>query len=141
LATADGRDLVGAAFEVRRHGANATASALVAFGAAATHAVSVPETRATLAEITHGSIVPGDDRVARPAVELVTRGVLDAGSLSSDAQVELAALRGGRGTGEALWLPDRAGLDARHEYLAAALSDPQGARAKELGARLASVAG
>ncbi len=139
LAACDRRDLVGAAWEARRHGAWMSGAGLVAFGAAALHAISPEEARATLAAVTHGPVVAGDDRVVRRAVELASRGTLDLGSLPPDGLVELAALRG-EGSGEGLSLPDRRVLDARHEYLANALADPLGPRTKELGDRLASIA-
>ncbi|HEX4448001.1 MAG TPA: hypothetical protein VH044_14735, partial [Polyangiaceae bacterium] len=156
LAASDGRDVVGAAWEVRRHGAQASAATLVAFGLATGHGVSPQDARATLAAVVHGPPVLGDDRVVRAAVELVTRGALDASVLPPDGLVELAALRGqgagkstnvneavgaGVGVGVRPSLPDLRVLDARHEYLAAALSDPKGDHARELGARLASVVG
>jgi hypothetical protein len=138
LAASDGRDVVGAAWDARRRGARASGAAYVAFGAAAAHALSREEARATLAAIAHGPIVAGDDRVVRPAVELASRGTLDTAVLPPDGLVEMAVLRGGSPV-EGLPLPDRRTLDVRHEYLASALADPQGAGTRELGARLASV--
>jgi Tfp pilus assembly protein PilF len=139
LAASEGRDLVGAAWEVRKHGAHASAATVVAFGEAAGRALSPADARATLAAVVHAPAVLGDDRVVRTAVELVTRGALDSTALPPDGLVELAMLRG-QGGAEGTSLPDPRVLDARHEYLAAALADPKGERARELGARLAGVA-
>lgn len=140
LAASDSRDVVGAAWDARRRGARASGAAYVAFGAAAAHALSREEAHATLVAIAHGAIVAGDDRVVRAAVELVSRGMLETSVLSPDGLVELAVLRGSSPV-EGSPLPDPRSLDVRHEYLASALADPQGATTKELGARLASVVG
>ena len=131
-------DVARTASEVRRHGARASAAALVAFGAAAVHTLSAEDVRAALATIAHAPIVAGDDRVIRPAGELASRGVLDAGALPADGLVEIAVLRV-EAPAEGLSMPDRRALDARHEYLALALTDPRTPRAKELGDRLAGV--
>ncbi len=140
LAASEGRDLVGAAVEARRQATSISGAGLVAFGAAVVHAVSPEEARASLAALKHGPLVAGDDRVVRRAVELASRGTLDMSALPADGLVEIAALRG-EPSGEGLSLPDRRGLDARHEYLAGALADPRGPRTKELGDRLARIAG
>ncbi len=139
LAACDGEDVAGTASDVRRHGARASGAALVAFGVAVVRAVSPEDARATLAAIVHGPVVAGDDRVVRPAVELTSRGALDAGALPAEGLVEIAALRD-ETSGEGPSMPDRRALDARHEYLALALTDPRAPRATELGDRLASVA-
>jgi hypothetical protein len=81
--------------------------------------------------VPHVQPVAGDDRVVRPAVELVSRGVLPAALLPPDGAVELSAIHGDR---PAEPLPP---LDARHEYLALALAHPESPRARELGERLA----
>ena len=140
LAACDGRDLVGAVLDARRHPVKMSGAGLVAFGAAVVHAVSPEEARASLAGVAHGPLVAGDDRVVRRAVELASRGALDMGALPPDGLVEMAALRG-ESSGEGLSLPDRRLLDARHEYLAGALADPRGPRTRELGERLAGIAG
>ena len=139
LAACGGGDVARTASDVRRHGARASAAALVAFGVAAVRAASPEDVRATLAAIVHDPIVAGDDRVMRPAVELASRGVLDASALPADGLVEVAVLRGDA-SNEGLSMPDRRALDARHEYLALALTDPRTPRARELGHRLAGVA-
>jgi hypothetical protein len=138
LAACDGGDLVGTAFEVRRHGTRASGATLVAFGAAAVHAISPEDAHATLAAVVHDPIAAGDDRVIRPAVELASRGALDADALPADGLVELAVLRG-EASPEGFSLPDRA-LDLRHRYLALSLADPRSSRTRELGDRLAKVA-
>ena len=138
VAACEDGDVARAASDVRHRGARASAAAFVAFGVAAVRAVSPEDVRATLATIAHGPIVAGDDRVIRPAVELASRGVLDAGALPADGLVEIAVLRV-EAPAEGLSMPDRRALDARHEYLALALTDPRAARAKELGDRLAGV--
>ncbi len=137
VAASEARDFVGAAAEARRSKPRASGAAAVGFGVGAAHALSPEDERATLQAIAIAPLVPGDDRVERPAVELASRGVLDPHVLTPDGQVELAALHE-RGEGPAL--PDAGVLDARHEYLALALSQPQGARARELGVRLAGEA-
>jgi hypothetical protein len=139
LAACDGGDVARAASDMRRHGARSSAAALVAFGVAAVRAVPAEDLRATLAAIVHAPVVAGDDRVVRPAVELVSRGALDAGALPADGLVEIAVVRGQRSP-EGFSMPDRRALDARHEYLALALTDPRAPRTKELGDRLAGVA-
>jgi tetratricopeptide (TPR) repeat protein len=140
LAACDGRDLVGAAWEARRRGVQMSGAGFVAFGGALVHAVSAEEARATLAAVSHGPLVAGDDRVVRRAVELASRGAIEMTALPSNGLVELAALRGAS-SGEALSLPDRRLLDARHQYLADALGDPRGPATQALGERLAGVAG
>jgi hypothetical protein len=139
LAASDGKDVIGAAWEARRRGAQLSGAGFVAFGGALVHAVSSDDARATLAAITHGPVVAGDDRVVRRAVELASRGSIEMTVLPSDGLVEIAALRGAP-SGEALSLPDRRLLDARHQYLAGALADPRGAATQALGTRLATVA-
>ncbi len=84
-----------------------------------------------LAATHHADLVPGDDRVVRPAVELVARGVLGGALLPPEGVIELAALRG-----EAPPEP-LARLEPRHEYLALALLHPDTPHARELGERLA----
>ncbi len=140
LAAAEGRDLVGAAVDARRHSPQVSGAGLAAFGTAVVHAVSPDDARATLAALAHAPIVAGDDRVVRPAVELASRGALDMTALPADGLVEIAALRGGP-SGEGLSLPDRSRLDLRHQFLAAALADPRGAQTKDLSDRLAPIAG
>jgi tetratricopeptide (TPR) repeat protein len=140
LAACEGRDLVGAATEARRGGAHISSSGLAAFGVAVVHAVSLDDARATLGALDHPPLVAGDDRVVRPAVELASRGALDMGAVPPEGLVEIAALRGGS-SGEGLSFPDRNHLDARHQFLAAALADPRGAPTKDLSARLARIAG
>jgi hypothetical protein len=138
-AAGEAGDAIGVAWDVRRHGARASASTTVAFGTTVARGASPDEARATLAAVTMDPIVAGDDRVVRPAVELASRGTLELRALPPDGLVELAVLRG-RSSAEGLSLPDRRALDARHEFLAASLADPAGARTKELYERLASVA-
>jgi tetratricopeptide (TPR) repeat protein len=140
LAACDGRDVVGAAWEARHRGARMSGAGFVAFGAAVVHAVSPEESRTALAAVTHGPVLAGDDRVVRRAVELASRGTIEMSDLPPDGLVEIAALRG-TSSGEGLSLPDRRVLDARHQYLAAALADPQAPATKELGQRLGRIAG
>jgi hypothetical protein len=139
VAVNEGRELMGAALEVHDGAAPVSGASLVAFGMALVHTLSPSQARAVVAAIAHGPIVKGDDRVVRGAVELVSVGALDASALPADGIVELAALRGGI-AGEGLSLPEPAELDARHEYLALALTHPSSPRARQLGARLARAA-
>ncbi len=140
LAACDGKDLVGAAWEARRRGARMSGAGFVAFGAAVVHAVSPEDSWAALAAVAHGPVLAGDDRVVRRAVELASRGTIEMSVLPPDGLVEIAALRG-TSSGEGLSLPDRRVLDARHQYLAAALADPQAAATRALGERLGRIAG
>jgi hypothetical protein len=120
-------------------GPRSSAAAVVVFGLALARTAPPAEVRATLDAIAHAPIVPGDDRVVRRAVELVSRGALDVAALPPDGAVELAVLRG-PAAGEGAALPDVRALDARHEYLALAMADPKGTATRELGARLAAIA-
>jgi hypothetical protein len=134
LAAAEGRDVVGAVSEAQRGaGVPVSGSTWVAFGVALAHAASPREVRAALGSIAHGAVVAGDDRVVRPAVQLVSRGALGVDALPADGLVELALVRGE--------VPDAPrALDARHEYLALAIAFPRAPRARDLGQRLARVA-
>jgi Tfp pilus assembly protein PilF len=134
LAASGGGDVLGAAYDARPHPQAVPAAAFVAFGIALVHSASSEHTRAVLAGMTHLGVVAGDDRVVRPAVELVSRGVLSSDALPPDGVVELAAQRG-EAPPEGLLAPDRHALDARHEYLALALAHPESARARELATR------
>jgi hypothetical protein len=115
----------------------APAAAFVALGVALLHTTTPGRAGAALRRLAHQPVVAGDERVVRPAVELAARGVLPAEELPPDGVVELAAMRG-EALPEALVRSDAPrALDARHEYLALALSHPESARARVLGARLA----
>jgi hypothetical protein len=83
------------------------------------------------------AVVNGDDTVERPAVELVSRGLLDRVILPADALVELAAIQ----SDAAALATSPAPLDLRHEYLALAMRAPTELRTSELKARLRSSAG
>jgi tetratricopeptide (TPR) repeat protein len=111
-----------------------SAAALVAAGIALTRATPSVNARVALAPMRTAMdpIAPGDDVVARPAVELVSRGVLDPSALPSDAAVELAAVRG-----EPAVLSR--GFDLRHEYLALSMQRSDAPRAHELARRLAGM--
>jgi hypothetical protein len=132
LAVCTGDDLVAAAGE-RKGDVRPSGAAVVAFGMGLGEA-AVERARSAVATVAEGGILPGDDRVVRPAVELVSRRVLDAGALPADGRVELAALRGEKPA------PVASTLDARHEYLLLAMTDPASDRARALGARLSLVA-
>jgi tetratricopeptide (TPR) repeat protein len=129
LAASGGGDVMAAAHDARPGDAVPSAAEVIAFGLAL--AVAAPSPGA-LAAIAHEPLVAGDDRTVRPAVELVSRGMLDAGVLPPGGAVELAALAGGPP-------PDGGPLDPRHEYLALALTHPDAPRAHDLRARLAAV--
>jgi hypothetical protein len=139
LALCEGKDLATAASEARRGPAHASGATLVAFGGAIARSLTPDDTRATLAAIVHAPIVAGDDRVVRAAVALTSRGELDPGALPPDGLVELALLSAPPAA-EGRSLPDARILDARHEYLALAMTDPRSAGTQELGHRLAGVA-
>jgi hypothetical protein len=106
------------------------ASVVVAIARTAT-----PEdARGIVAAVAHDPFVPGDALVTPLAVELAARGALAEDVLPADGAVELAARRA-QPVSEGLL--GRAGaLDARHEYLALALTHPESTRAQVLGSRL-----
>jgi hypothetical protein len=138
LAVADGADLLGAAVSARAGDTPASGAALVAFGAALMHVASPAQARATLASIPRLSMTSGDDRVMRPAVELVSRGVLPGDALPPDGVVELFVVTGSA-TAHLAIAPDDAALDRRHRYLALALTQPRSPLLRELAARLRAV--
>jgi len=133
LAAAERRDVIGAARASRDGEPAVSGAVLVAFGAALVHAASPSEVGEALRRIAREPIVDGDDRVVRPAVDLVARGVLPAAVLTADGAVELAAM----GLDIRPAAPAEGSRDARHEYLALALERPADPRTRELGARLA----
>ncbi|HEY8039143.1 MAG TPA: hypothetical protein VIF15_05085 [Polyangiaceae bacterium] len=130
-ASGPGGDVLGAVGDAREEDAPSSAAALVVFGVALAHATAPAQARATLAALAHEAIVDGDDRVTRPAVELVSRGVLGPDVLPADGAVELAALRG-EAPAEGAPSPDPLRLDLRHEYLALSLSHPDAPRVRAL---------
>jgi len=135
LAASGGGDLLGALHDAGAGSAETSAAAFIAFGVALAHATSPEHARAALATIAHRPILAGDDRVVRPAVDLASRGLLPVEALPPDGVVELAALRG-EALPEKLLGEATRSLDARHEYLALAISRRDGARARELAWRL-----
>ncbi|HEY1695428.1 MAG TPA: hypothetical protein VGG39_24835 [Polyangiaceae bacterium] len=132
LAAAGGGDLRAVA-NPRPGDAPASAAALVAFGVALLQAApaSAPE---DIAALPHEAVVPGDDPVVRPAVELVSRKAAPPELLPPDGRVELAALTGTPAPSS------EQGLDARHRYLALALTHPGDPATRTLAARLHGVA-
>jgi hypothetical protein len=133
-----GGNAAGAAQETGPADPPVAGAVLVAFGEALARQSSPERARLLLGRINKAPIVAGDDVVARPAVALAARGVLDAQMLSAEGRVELDVLRG-----EAPSVAsngDARPLDLRHEYLALAASRPTEPRARELGQRLARVA-
>jgi hypothetical protein len=138
LAVADGGDLLGAAVSARAGDTPASAAALVAFGAALVHVASPAQARATLAVIPRLPLVAGDDRAVRPAVDLVSRGVLPADVLPPDGAVELFVVTGPAAAPLAVTADDAA-LDRRHRYLALVLTQPASPLVRELAARLRAV--
>ena len=133
-AAVSGGDLAAAASDVRPGDARPSAAALVAFGSALARSVPASRAAAALRGVDAEPIVDGDDRVERPAVELVSRGLVAGDGLPPDGAVELAVLEG-----EPRSLPQQGALDARHEYLSLALAHPDAPRARELAKRLAVV--
>jgi hypothetical protein len=134
LAVIDGRDLGAVAPLVHTGDAPASSAAIVAFGIAAIRAGASADARSALGAMPWRPIVPGDDRVVRPAVDLASRGALSVDALPPDGVVELAVVEGAtslRGLD-----PDDARLDPRHHYLALALVRPDAPAVRELGARL-----
>lgn len=109
-------------------------AAWIAFAGTRVHARS-SERAQGFSGIDRQAIVAGDELVERPAAELASRGLVDAGDLSADAVIELRVLRGGR-PGEGWAPPPPGAVDVRHEYLALALAQPSAGRTRELGERL-----
>jgi len=138
LAVADGADLLGATGAVHAGDTPASGAAVVAFGAALSHIASPAQARVILAAIPRLPIVAGDDRVVRPAVELVSRGVLPVDGLPPDGVVELFVLTGPTAAHLSV-AADDAVLDRRHRYLALALTEPGSPVARELAGRLRAV--
>jgi hypothetical protein len=132
LAAVRGDNVVQAAADVRPGDAPVSAAALVAFGRSLSRFAAPETSAAALAATPHAPLVAGDDRVVRPAVELVARGVLSASALPPDGAIELSAVRGESPTEP---LPR---LDARHEYLAFALLRSGSPRVRYLAERLAA---
>jgi hypothetical protein len=95
-------------------------------------------TRAALASLPHAPIVPGDDRVVRIAVQLAARGAIGTADVPPDGLVELRVL-GGTAVAEGWSPPDPRTLDARHEYLALALTEPRAPATRALEARFAQL--
>jgi hypothetical protein len=140
LAACGDTDPVAAAGDARPGDARPAAAALVAFAVAVARSAGAERARVAMQSVLAGSAeaaVGGDDRLLRPAVELVSRGVLPASVLPPDGAVELAALSFDPAA-PARALPPS--LDARHEYLALALWHPDAARTFELRHKLAGVA-
>jgi len=138
LAVADGADLLGPSVLAHARDTPASGAALVAFGAALMHVASPAQARAVLLGIPRLALVAGDDRVTRPAVELVSRGVLPGDALPPDGVVELFVVAGPT-TAPLSVAPDDASLDRRHRYLALALTQPTSPLARELAGRLRAV--
>jgi tetratricopeptide (TPR) repeat protein len=135
-AVVEGGDLLAAAASARAGDAPVPAAALVAFGAAWMQLSSPAQARSTLAAVASLPMVAGDDRVVRPAVELVSRGVLPVATLPPGGAVELFVVT--RAPGPLAVKPDDPALDARHQYLALALTAPSSPRTAALAARLRS---
>jgi hypothetical protein len=133
VAAVEGNDFALAA-SARADDAPAAIAAVVAFGAAAIHGGASAQMRAAIAAIPRSSVVAGDDRVVRAAVELASRGALPADALPPDGAVELAVLQGTAPPGPVD--PDDRRLDVRHRFLAGALARPDTAAVRELAARL-----
>jgi hypothetical protein len=117
----------------------ASGAAWVAYAKELQRGASASEsTRAALAPLPHAPIVPGDDRVVRVAVELAARGAIGTADVPPDGLVELHVL-GGAVLPEGWSPPDPRTLDARHEYLALALTAPKAPATLALEARFAQL--
>jgi hypothetical protein len=134
LAAVRGDNVVQAAQDARAGDAPVSAAALVAFGRSLSHFASPEPSWAGLAGTPQARLIAGDDRVVRPAVELVARGVLSSAILPPDGAIELAGVRGESPPEP---LPP---LDPRHEYLALALAHSTAPRVRDLAEHLASAA-
>jgi hypothetical protein len=133
-AAVSGGDLVAAASDARSGDARPSAAALVAFGVTLARLVAPARATPALRGVEADAIVDGDDLVERPAVELVSRGLMTRERLPPGGAVELAVLEG-----DPRALPSQGALDARHEYLSLALAHPDAPRARDLAKRLAVV--
>jgi hypothetical protein len=133
LAVADRAAL--APFAASRSGdAPVSAATFVAF-AGALHRTGAADAATLLAGIAHASILPGDDLVLRPAVELAAGGLVPAEILPPDGIVELAVV-----TRAAPAVPPRGAADPRHRYLALAATQPTSPETRALAERLHGVA-
>ena len=95
LAASEGRDAAGAARRAAGQGGTPiSAAALVAFAGCLVHSVTPDDAHASLSRLPHDPIVPGDARVLRRAVELVSCGALDEQLLPPEAAADLARARG-----------------------------------------------
>lgn len=99
LAAVGGRDALADAARPRGHAGRVSAAAWIAFAQALAAAGLVEGSRAA-AGMAHEAIVPGDELVVRPAVELASRGLIDRTALSADGQIELRARFGLTTAGE-----------------------------------------
>ncbi len=90
LAAVGGREALADASRLRGHAARVSAAAWVAFAQALADAGLVEGSRA-VAGMAHEAILPGDELVVRPAVELASRGLIDVTALSADGRIELRA--------------------------------------------------
>lgn len=122
---------------VDRASARASGAAWVAYARELSRGAPVASPSA-LAALPHDPLVPGDDRAVRVAVELAARGAIDASDVPPDGLVELRVVGGG-GLPEGWSPPDPRTLDARHEYLALALTAPTAAATRALEARFAQL--
>jgi Tfp pilus assembly protein PilF len=140
LAASEETDVVGLAHDASIQGGVVSAAVFVVFAAALVHKSSPEYSRAALAGLAHEPILAGDDVVVRPALVLAARRAIPADAVPPDGLVELAVLLGVSPAQElgARGLGAR-GIDARHEYLALALEDPNSERARVLGGRFATM--
>jgi hypothetical protein len=127
-----------------------SAATWIAWGAALARDGSVDAVRKALSTVPHDAPAPDDDAVLRVAVGLAAWGAVAESDLSPDAAVELRALRWAA-SGAAVAARSDADdldpasatappLDARHEYLALAMTHPASARTRDLAARLGRLA-
>lgn len=109
----------------------------VAYGQALQHVVGRDAARSALKAIRHDPLLAQDDRVVRAAVDLASRGIIEAEGLPATGEVELAVIRGRPYAQDAgVTALDPAILDLRHRYLWLAYEAPSDRLARELGERL-----
>lgn len=139
LATREPRATIEVATSVRANAPPVSATVWVAFGTALARLAPPSLARSAMARIAHDPLVPGDECIVRAALALVSNEQAEAAALPPDGLVELRVLRGEPATEEGWSPPVPGSLDAIHTYLALAFAEPNEARTRELGDRLARI--
>lgn len=139
LAACDHRDLLEAATSAPAGALPVSAAVWVAIGTALARVAPPDLARPAMARIAHDPVLQGDEQIVRAGVALVSHGYAEATALPADGLVELHVLRGQSPSAEGSFPPVTGSLDAIHMYLALAFDEPNEARTRELGGRLARI--